>query len=263
MFNFANLSPILCTVLLKDSVVAMGQPRAACIVFTGEGSVKVKEFLRWMESWLATMREDFNGETPKSKTQRVAQLHLSYPARSVAGKFIKRLAEKTLWDEELLKKSLVDQFHDGEREDQEDEDVLTTMSTLSQGKHDVFRNGRKILKILQRTRVGLQHYDSIVIGYYLDGLTSQRLRGLAILSFCKRDSRETPFQVVKGVMRLATQLKIKGYRKGAANIVTMRMRMRMKMTTTTTTMTIILPVLPVSTPSRMRMVIIMLMASVR
>jgi len=129
-----------------------------------------------MESWLATMGDDFNGETPKSKTQRVAQLHLSYPVRSVAGKFINRLDEKALWDEELLKKALVDQFHDGEREDQADEDVLTTMSTLSQGKHDVFRYSRKVLKILQRTPVGLQHYNSIVIGYYLDGLTSQRLR---------------------------------------------------------------------------------------
>ena len=35
---------------------------------------------------------------------------------------------------------------------------------------------------------------------------------MAILSFLKADSGETPYQVVKGVMRLATQLKVKGYK---------------------------------------------------
>ena len=36
---------------------------------------------------------------------------------------------------------------------------------------------------------------------------------MAILSFCRRDSRESLYQVVKGVMRLATELRLKGYMK--------------------------------------------------
>jgi len=165
-----------------------------------------------MESWFARMGDEFNGETPKSKRRRVAQLHLSCPVGSVAGKFIGRLEEAAFWDEERLKKALIDHFYDGEREDQVDEDVLATISTLTQGRHDVFRYSHKVLKLLQRMPNGMQHYDNIVIGYYLDGLTSQRLRELATLSFRKRDTRETPFHVVKDVMRLATQLKFKGYR---------------------------------------------------
>jgi len=36
---------------------------------------------------------------------------------------------------------------------------------------------------------------------------------MAILSFLKADSEEILYQVVKGVMRLATQLKVKGYKR--------------------------------------------------
>jgi len=52
----------------------------------------------------------------------------------------------------------------------------------------------------------------MVVGYYLAGLKSKRLRELAVLAFCKRDSQGTLSQVVKEVMRLATELKVKGYR---------------------------------------------------
>ncbi|RPA94224.1 hypothetical protein L873DRAFT_1466926 [Choiromyces venosus 120613-1] len=191
----------------------MSLPHEMGMKFTGEGGVKVKEFLRWMESWFVTMGDDFTGGTTKLKKMRVAQLHVACPVRSAAGRFISTLDEGVFWDEELLKEALVDQFHDAEREDQADEDILTTMSTLRQGNQDVFKYSRKVLKLLQRKPSGLQHYDRILIGYYLDGLIGQRLRELATLSLRRRDSHETPFQVVKGVMRLATQLKIKGYRR--------------------------------------------------
>ena len=38
---------------------------------------------------------------------------------------------------------------------------------------------------------------------------------MAILSFLKADSGKTPYQVVKGVMRLAIQLKVRGYKRGS------------------------------------------------
>lgn len=164
-----------------------------------------------MEWWFTTMGDDFNGETEKSKKMRVAQLHLACPIHSVAGRFINTLEKTVCNDEELLKAALIDHFHDAEWEDQADEDILTTMSALSQGSQDVFKYSRKVLKLLQRKPKGLQSYDRILIGYYLDGLTSRRLRELAISRSSERDSHETPFQVVKSVMRLATRLKIKGY----------------------------------------------------
>jgi len=189
----------------------MGWSRAACIEFTGQGSVKVKELLGRMEWWFTTMGDDFNGETEKSKKIRVARLHLACPMHSVAGRFISTLERTVCSDETLLKAALIDHFHDAEWEGQADEDTLTTMSALCQGSQDVFKYSRKVLKLLQRKPKGLQSYDRILIGYYLDGLTCRRLRELAISHSSGHDSCETPFQVVKSVMRLATRLKIEGY----------------------------------------------------
>jgi len=191
----------------------MGRSRAAWIEFTGQGSVKVKEFLGRMEWWFTTMGNDFDGETEKSKKMRVAQLHLACPMHSVTGKFISTLERTVCSDEALLKAALIDHFHDAEWEGQADEDILTAMSTLCQGSQDVFKYSRKVLKLLQWKPKGLQSYDRILIGYYLDGLTSRRPRELAILRSSEHDCCETPFQVVKSVMRLATRLKIKGYRR--------------------------------------------------
>ncbi|KAG0124389.1 hypothetical protein HOY82DRAFT_617744 [Tuber indicum] len=191
----------------------MGRQQEIGMEFTGEGNTRVRDFLRWMNSWFATMGEEFSGETPQSKRRRAARLHLACPARSVAGRFINGLESTVLWDEELLRKALTDRFHDAEREDQVDEDILTRMSTLSQGEQDVFKYSHKVLKMLQRKSSRMDHYDRILIGYYLDGLSNRRLREMAILSFRRQDSQETPSQVVKGVIRLATQLRFKGYRK--------------------------------------------------
>ena len=180
--------------------------------FTGEGGVRVKEFLKWMDSWFATMGDDWTGGTSKSKTMRVGQIHVACPIHSAAGKFIGELDNDVYWDEELLRQALISQFHDAEREEHLDEDILSSMSTLRQGSQDVFKYSGKVLKLLQRQPSGSRHYDRILVGYYLDGLRSKRLRELAVLAFRKRDSRETPSHVVKEVMRLATELKVKGYR---------------------------------------------------
>ena len=98
-------------------------------------------------------------------------------------------------------------------EDQAEEYFLSSMKALRQGDRDVFTYSHKVLRLLLRKPSGFQHYDTIMIGYYADGLASQRLRERATLSFRKPNSRETPCQVVLGVMQLATRLKMKGYKK--------------------------------------------------
>ena len=175
-------------------------------MFTGNGGIGVKQFLRQLDLCFVGARDEFNGETPKSKKRRVVQIHLSCPVDSVAERFINRLEEKIVWDEELLRKALVDRFYDGAREDQAEKDVLTTMSKVSQGRQEVFKYSCRVIKLLQRMPSDLKRYDDIVIGYYLDGLTSQRLCDLAVSIFRKRDSCETPLQVVQSFVHLAIQL---------------------------------------------------------
>ena len=181
--------------------------------FTGEGGVRVKDFLKWMDSWFATMGDDWTRGTTKSNAMRVGQIHVACPIHSAAGKFIRALDDDVYWSEELLRQALIKQFHDTEREEHLDEDVLSSMSTLRQGSQDVFQYSRKVLKLLRRKPSSSRQYDRVLVSHYLNGLKNQHLRGLAVLEFRRRDSRETPSQVVKEVMRLATELKIKGYRK--------------------------------------------------
>ncbi|RPA88336.1 hypothetical protein L873DRAFT_79885, partial [Choiromyces venosus 120613-1] len=87
------------------------------------------------------------------------------------------------------------------------------MSVFEQGERTVFAYSRKVLKILRRKPARVNQFDKILIRYYIEGLGSQRLREMAIMSFQKPDSDETPSKVVKGVMRLAMQLKMKGYKR--------------------------------------------------
>jgi len=182
------------------------------VVFTGDGGIGVREFLRWIESWFATQGECFNGVSEPSKKKRVAQIHVACPIHSVAGGFLRSLLKDVLWNEEALTKALIEQFEDGEMDKQEQDDILTKMSVLLQGDHDVFTYSRQVLKLLRRQPTGLQHYNRILSRYYIDGLASEQLHEMVILTFLKADSGETPYQVVKGVMRLATQLKVKGYK---------------------------------------------------
>ncbi|RPA91947.1 hypothetical protein L873DRAFT_1848045 [Choiromyces venosus 120613-1] len=158
------------------------------------------------------MGEDFNGGMVKSKKMRVAQIHIACPICSIAGSFLRTLSDEVLWDEDVLKERLIEQFDDAEMDGQVWEDILLMMSTIWQGDHNVFRYSQKVLKLLRRKPDGLHHYDKILICYYINGLESQRLWEMAILSFLRADSYENPHQVVKGVMQLATQLRIKSYK---------------------------------------------------
>ncbi|RPA91059.1 hypothetical protein L873DRAFT_1820083 [Choiromyces venosus 120613-1] len=188
----------------------MGYPRPPTITFAGDDTIGVRAFLSWMESWFVTMGEEFSGDTPQAKRMRVAQIHVACPIRSAAGVFLRQLPDDIFWNERKLKEAMIEQFDDTEADELDQQDILLIMSGLEQGEHDILR--RKPAKVNQ--------FDKILIRYYVEGLASQRLREMAIMSFRKPDSNETPYQVVKGVMRLATQLKMKGYRKARSRDVT-------------------------------------------
>ena len=98
---------------------ATGSPQASRVVFTGNGGIGVREFLRLMESWFATKGEGYSGVSKPSKRRRVTQIHVACPIRSVAGEFLTTLSEDVLWNEEALTKALIDQFADREMDERE------------------------------------------------------------------------------------------------------------------------------------------------
>ena len=187
----------------------MGFSLTRHIVFTGNGGIRVKQFLQRLDFWFVGAGNEFKRETPKSKKRPVVQIHLSCSVDSIAERFINSLEEKIVWDEELLSKALVDRFYNRARDDQAHEDVLTTMSKVNQGRQDVFKYSCKVINLVKWIPSDLKRYEDIVIGYYVDELTSQRSRDLAVSTFCKRDSWETPLHVVQSVVHLAIQLKMK------------------------------------------------------
>ena len=191
----------------------MNQARASGIKFTGEGGVKVKQFLDRMDQWFATQGDDLLGKTTQSKQARAAQIHLALPFHSAAYRFVMTLDKATRGEEELLRTALVNEFHDIEEETHAEEEMLSTMNSLRQGDREVFQYSHRVIRFLQRTPRGLDRFNRMFISNYLDGLSSAGLRELAISTFRRRDSSESPMEVVKGVMRLATQLKVRGYRK--------------------------------------------------
>ncbi|RPA91053.1 hypothetical protein L873DRAFT_1872391 [Choiromyces venosus 120613-1] len=73
----------------------------------------------------------------------------------------------------------------------------------------------KVLQVLRQKPPGQQQFDKIMIQYYIVGLTSQRLRDIAILTYLKTNSHESSQQVIKGIRQFATQLKIKGGKKAS------------------------------------------------
>ena len=81
----------------------------------------------------------------------------------------------------------------------------------------MFSYSRKVLRILRRKLSNVRQVNKALISYFIDGLANKRLRDMAIMSFQKPDSNESPITVVKGVMRFARQLKLKGYKKGGCN----------------------------------------------
>jgi len=207
--SLSSLSPEYSSPIPK----VMGYSRGPPITFSGDESIGVRAFLSWMDSWFATMGQEFARGEGEVNRMRVAQIHVACPIRSAAGRFLRQLPDDILWDEKKLREVLIEQFDDLDGEDQAQEDILTIMSGLEQGERDVFVYSRKVLKVLQRKPAKANHYDRILIRYYIEGLSSQRLREMAFMNFQKPDSKETPYKVVRGVMRLAAQWKMKGYRK--------------------------------------------------
>lgn len=185
-------------------------------MFTGDSGIRVELFLRRMDSWYAAMGEELDGKTAQSKRMRVAHIHMACPIRSVTGRFIQSLSDKVLWDENALRHALIQEFQDGETDDQLLEEILSRMRTIRQGDLDVFSYSRRVRKLLQRKPSRSQQYNKVFIRYYINRLASRRLRDMATLDFLRADSRESPHQVIKGVMRFATESKIEGYRKDSS-----------------------------------------------
>jgi len=214
---FDSLSPPLLSTLSSQSEyfppVSKVMAPLQTAMFTGDDAIGVRDFISWMDSWYATQGEEYTSNTPQAKKMRVAQLHVACPIKSEAGRFVRQLPEDIKLDEEKLKAALIEQFEETEADEHAQEDILSIMSGIEQGERNVFAYSRKVLRILRRKPARVNQYDKILIRYYIDGLASQRLREMAILSFQKPDSAEAPNKVVKGVMRLPTQLKMKGYKK--------------------------------------------------
>ena len=108
-----------------------------------------------MESWFATQGEGYSGVSEPSKRRWVTQIHVACPIRSGTGEFLRTLSEDVLWNEEALTEVLIDQFADGQMDKREQDDILTTMSTLRQGDDDVFTYSRRVLKLLRRQPTGV------------------------------------------------------------------------------------------------------------
>jgi len=158
------------------------------------------------------LRKDYHASMLELKRRRVAQIHISCWPQSVAANFIDPLDNDVFWNEEKLKDSLIEQFHDGEVDDLAKVNMLSTMRDFQQGDRDVFWYSRKVLRLLRSKPAALHHHDNILNDYDIDGPTSRHLPNLAISSFCKASSRETPYKVVKSIICLASQWKLKGYK---------------------------------------------------
>ena len=190
---------------------------APSITFTGKGKVGVRAFISWMESWYSIQGAEYKGNTPESQKLRVAQLRIACPGESEAGLFLNQLLEEILGDEEKLKKALIEQFDEIGADDNAQDDILSIMKEIEQGEQTVFSYSRKVSRILRRKLSNVRQVNKALISYYIDGLANKRLRDMAIMSFQKPDSNESPITVVKGVKRFARQLKLKGYKKGGCN----------------------------------------------
>jgi len=182
------------------------------IAFTGNGGVRVRDFLNRMKCWFTTMGEEYNGKTAESRSMRAAQIQIACPVDSTAGDFLRQLPDSVLWDDEALMKALIDHFNDTEMDGQSEDDILSIMNGIEQGKRDVFSYSRKVLKLLRKKPANLQQYDKILIRYYIDGLASHSLCKFAVVNFLKTNSHENPYEVVRSVMRWARELKMKGYK---------------------------------------------------
>src|SRR5205807_635791 len=146
-------------------------------------SMGVRPFLSWMESWFATMGDEFGGDTLQARKMRVAQIHIACPPKSAAGVFLRQLPEDILWNESKLKEALIEQFDDSEEDEHAQENILSIMSGIEQGDRDVFTYSRKVLRILRKKPARINQFDKVLIRYFIDSLSSQRLREMATMSF--------------------------------------------------------------------------------
>ena len=200
-------------VIPPTAVQVMSAPCQMGMRFSGQGGVKVEEFLRWMDAWFATMGRDFDGAMSTSRRRQAGQITLAIKEGSAAWKFMYSLPQNVFTDEDSLRHALVERFHDDDMDGRDVEDITSMVRELKQGDRDMFWYSRQILKILKRKPIDLDRYDKLLITYYIEGLTSRRLRETAILKFCGPDSTFTPVRAVKDMMRYGRQIKEKGYKR--------------------------------------------------
>ena len=77
---FDNLSPPLLSSLSSESeyfphlVRAMAYARPPTIEFSGDGSIGVRAFVNWIDSWFRSMGAEFAGDTPEAKRICASQI---------------------------------------------------------------------------------------------------------------------------------------------------------------------------------------------
>jgi len=120
------------------AVQVMSAPCGMGMRFSGQGGVKVEEFLRWMDAWFATMGREFDGATSTSRKRRAGQISLGVKEGSAAWKFMYSLPQDVFVDEDSLRHALVERFHDDEIDGRDVEDVTSMVRELKQGDRDMF-----------------------------------------------------------------------------------------------------------------------------
>ena len=133
----------------------MAYARPPTIEFLGNGTIGVRAFVNWMDSWFRSMGGEFAGDTPEAKKMRVSQIYIACPIRSEAGRFLSHLAGDILEDGEKLKAALIERFDNLEAH-YIPEHIPTILSRMKQRERDVFSYFKKVLKVLQRKRTQTQ-----------------------------------------------------------------------------------------------------------
>ena len=108
---------------LPTPVQVMSAPCQMGMGFSGQGGVKVEEFLRWMDGWFATMGRDFDGATSTARRRRSGQITLAIKEGSATWKFMYSLPQDVFVDEHSLRNALVERFHDDDMDGRDVEDI--------------------------------------------------------------------------------------------------------------------------------------------
>jgi len=115
----------------------MSPPSGMRLTSRGEGGTRIKDVLRRVNLWYTMLGKDYDGSTLNSKRRSVAEIQVSCLLQSVVTNFINVLDYDVFWNEEKLKNTLIQQFHDGELDDLAKVDILSTMRGFQQGDQDV------------------------------------------------------------------------------------------------------------------------------